>query len=353
MPDRPPRPTPIARTARSGAGGASDTGPQASAGEADVPDDAHDCLIEPHTFANVGSPVQGIVARLLVDRGETVARGQPIVELESAIERATLEQAEARADMRSEVASREADLALARLDERRFADLHARSLAPEQQHDEASARYRVANAALVQALENRKLLYLELQRADRQLAQRTVRSPVDGVVVRQLLFPGELVHDDPVMTIAELDPLHVEVVLPARLFGTLAPGDTARLFLELETGGPLTATVEVVDPLLDARSGTFGVRLRLPNPEHAVVAGQNCRVAFDEPAAGDGAEADVHADAATEERGGAVHAAEGVTGIVAGKGPLPAAANPADASTPEGPTTTSDSVREALGRATR
>ena len=246
-----------------------------------VPEGAHDCLIEPYTVANVGSPAQGLVARLLVDRGERVVRGQPLAELESDMERAMLAQAEARAGMTSEVASSEADLALARLDRRRFDDLHDQRLAPEQQRDEASARYQVASASLVQALENRKLLYLELQRARRQLEQRTVRSPVDGVVVRQLLFPGELAHDEPVVTIAELDPLRIEVVLPARLFGTVQPGDSAALFPELGDGAPLPAAVEVVDPLLDTRSGTFGVRLRLPNPEHAIPAGQKCRVAFD------------------------------------------------------------------------
>ncbi len=245
-----------------------------------VPDTAHDCLIEPLVLTDVGSPTQGIVARLMVDRGAQVTRGQPVVELESSIEQAVIEQAEARADMQGEVATREADLSLARLDSKRFIDLHSQKLAPAQQRDEAVAREQIANAALVQALENRQLQLLELKRTRRALEQRTIRSPVDGVVVSQLVYPGELVFDNPVMTIAQLDPLRVEVVLPARLFGTVEPGDTARIFPELESGNPMEARVEVVDPLLDARSGTFGVRLLLPNAELLVPAGQKCRVSF-------------------------------------------------------------------------
>jgi multidrug efflux pump subunit AcrA (membrane-fusion protein) len=38
--------------------------------------------------------------------------------------------------------------------------------------------------------------------------------------------------------------------------------------------------VIVVDPVVDAASGTFGVRLELPNPEHAIPAGLKCRVRF-------------------------------------------------------------------------
>lgn len=246
-----------------------------------VPDSAHDCLVEPMVLAEVGSPTQGIVARLLVDRGATVRRGQALVELESGIERALVEQAEARAGMESEVITREADLELARLDSKRFADLHGQRLAPAQQQEEAAAREQVARAALVQALENRQLQQLELQRTRRALEQRTIRSPVDGVIVRQLVFAGELVYDNPVISVAQIDPLRVEVVLPARLFGTIRRGDTARVFPELNDESPLEASVEVVDPLLDARSGTFGVRLLLANADLAVPAGQKCRVSFD------------------------------------------------------------------------
>lgn len=245
-----------------------------------APDTAHECLIEPDSIAEIGSPVQGILARLLVDRSDSVSRGQPIAELESALERAGVDYAEARAAMRSEIAAREADLELARLDLARVDEMHRQKLVPAQQRDEARARQRVADAALVQARENRQLLALELERARRLLEQRTIRSPVEGVVVERRARPGEFVYDNPVMTIATLDPLRVEVVLPARLFGTIRPGDTARVFPELDEDEPLTATVDVVDRLLDTSSGTFGVRLVLPNPDLAVPGGQRCRIAF-------------------------------------------------------------------------
>lgn len=252
-----------------------------------VPAEAYDCLIEPRTTAQLGSPTRGVVARVLVDRGDAVVTGQPIVELESAIERAILAQAQARAAMRSEVITREADLELARQDSERFTDLHARKLAPAQQRDEAQSREHVAAAALAQALENRALVALELQRARRDLDRRTVRSPVDGVVVERLVQAGELVTDNPIATIAELDSLRVEVVLPSRLFGSLGKGDTAQLYLEFSGGMPVPATVEVVDQLLDTRSGTFGVRLGVSNPNRSIAAGQRCRVAFgDDPEAG-------------------------------------------------------------------
>jgi len=240
----------------------------------------HDCLIEPYVIADVGSSTQGIVSRLLADRGETVTRGQPIAQLESALEEASKKQALARSEMQGEIVTREADLELAQLDRKRFSDLFSKGLAPAQQRDEAVAREKIASAALKQATEQQELLSLELDRARRVLEQRTIKSPVDGVVVNQLVFAGELVFDNPVMTVAQLNPLRVEVVLPARLFGTINAGDLAHVDPEIEVAESLLASVDVVDPLLDSRSGTFGVRLLLPNDDLTIPAGQKCRVNF-------------------------------------------------------------------------
>lgn len=255
--------------------------PTASAtAKTDALDPGHDCLIEPFVVTDVGSSTQGIVSRLLLDRGSFVKRGQPIVELEASMERAAARQAAARTEMLGDVLTRQADLELAKQDSKRFSDLHARGLAPEQQRDEAMAREKVANAALVQALDNQTLSMLELDRTRLALEQRTIKSPVDGVIVNPLVFPGELVYDNPIMTVAQLDPLRIEVVLPARLFGTIKAGDTGHVTPELDSDVPLVATVELVDPLLDSRSGSFGVRLLLPNADMSVPAGQKCRVRF-------------------------------------------------------------------------
>jgi multidrug efflux pump subunit AcrA (membrane-fusion protein) len=142
------------------------------------------------------------------------------------------------------------------------------------------AQLSVAGAALTQARENYKLLQHELKRAEEVLAQRSIRSPVDGVVVEQKAFPGEFVYENPVMTIAQLDPLRIEVVLPARYFGQLEVGDTATIHPEIGSGETLQAEISVVDRLLDTRSGTFGVRLMLPNPDFRIPGGQKCELEF-------------------------------------------------------------------------
>ena len=55
---------------------------------------------------------------------------------------------------------------------------------------------------------------------------------------------------------------------------------TGQVMLETPSGGTHAAQVVIVDPVVDAASGMFGVRLELPNPEKALRAGLSCRVRF-------------------------------------------------------------------------
>jgi len=252
----------------------------AAQAEQTLPEDEYDCFIVPTAVADVGSSERGVVKQLLVDRGDTVIRGQTIAELDSGTEQIMLSHAQAKAEMQSELAARESDLELAELELARVEDMHLQRLAPTQQRDEARVRKQIAQAGLVQALENHKLVQIELQRANHELAQRTILSPMNGVVVEQLIFPGEFIYDEAIMRIAALDPLRVEVVLPAKLFGSVKLNSEARIVPELDQDNPLMAKVDAVDALLDTRSGTFGIRLTLPNSDLAITAGQKCIIDF-------------------------------------------------------------------------
>lgn len=74
------------------------------------------------------------------------------------------------------------------------------------------------------------------------------------------------------MTVARIDPLNVEVIVPAAHFGALRNGSTAKVVLDQPVGGTYTAKVVIIDQVIDAASGTFGVRLELPNPRSALPA---------------------------------------------------------------------------------
>jgi multidrug efflux pump subunit AcrA (membrane-fusion protein) len=91
------------------------------------------------------------------------------------------------------------------------------------------------------------------------------------------------VDEEVVLRIAQIDPLLVEVTLPAAMFGKVKPG--MRASIEPELGGEhvYVASVATVDRVIDAASGTFDMHLELPNPDHAVPSGMHCRARLLEP----------------------------------------------------------------------
>jgi multidrug efflux pump subunit AcrA (membrane-fusion protein) len=128
---------------------------------------------------------------------------------------------------------------------------------------------------------NKRLMALELARAKEVLARRTVYSPASGIIHERLMSPGEFVHEQaPLVVIAEINPLYVEVFIPIALYGTVRKGMTTKVMPVEPVGGTYTATVTVVDKVFDAASGTFGVRLELPNPDFELPAGIKCTVDF-------------------------------------------------------------------------
>jgi hypothetical protein len=64
-------------------------------------------------------------------------------------------------------------------------------------------------------------------------------------------------------------------------YGRIQIGSNAQVRPQQPIGGSYTAIVTVVDQVLDAASGTFGVRLALPNPERQLPAGIRCKVLFE------------------------------------------------------------------------
>jgi RND family efflux transporter MFP subunit len=244
----------------------------------------YDCLIEARQQVEIRSPVEAVVETVSIQRGEYIKKGQVIATLESGPERAALELARSRATMQGELKAAEARLDLAQKKMARAEELYKQNFVSVNARDEAQAEYQFSSEQLRQAKENQKLAELEVKRSEEVLALRTIRSPLSGVVVDVLQKPGEFATTNdvkqPIAKLAEIDPLHVEVILPVTLYGKIRNGQRAIVTPEQPVGGKLEASVRVVDRVIDAASGTFGVRLQLPNPGYRVPAGVKCRVRF-------------------------------------------------------------------------
>lgn len=251
---------------------------------ADKPRATFDCVMHPALTVKLGSPMRGLLARVVVNRGDFVTRGMLIAEIDSSVEKATVELNKVRAQNTADIEARLADLALSKKQLKRAVELTRRRVMPLARLDENRAQFVVANANLKRARMNQRLATLEHKRSIAILERRRITSPVDGVVVERLLYTGEYVHQEAhIVIIAQIDPLHVEAFVPTKYFSFFRKGMEASVKPQGPVRGPLVATVIVVDQVFDAASGTLSVRLSLPNPKNKMPAGLRCEVTFDFP----------------------------------------------------------------------
>ncbi len=248
-----------------------------------IKDQDFDCLVDAHSRVKVSAAVSGMIEAVHVDRGDRVKAGQVLVELEASVERAQLEIARARARNLNMIEAAQAKLenaekSLDRLTRLRAANPGALTVT---QFEEASAQYKIATSGVRDAELAVESARLEADRAEAILNLRKVKSPIDGVVIERLMNAGEYRNEQSsFLTIARIDPLHVEVYLPVRFYGQTGIGGKAEVTLDAPLASRHEATVIVVDRVLDTSSGTFGVRLALPNPDLGIPAGTRCKIRF-------------------------------------------------------------------------
>lgn len=91
---------------------------------------------------------------------------------------------------------------------------------------------------------------------------------------------GEFVAERTIMKLAQIDPLRVELIAPAEYFGKITQGMIVNIYPEQPANKTFKATVSVVDQLIDPASGSFTVRMAIPNPDDELVSGVNCMARF-------------------------------------------------------------------------
>jgi RND family efflux transporter MFP subunit len=239
-----------------------------------------DCLIQPNQVLQVGAAVSGVIEAVDVERGDTVRRGQVVARLAADVERASADLAQARAGQTAELQAAERSREFARREMVRARELEAENFVSRAAVDKAETESQVSEDRIRQSVERRRQAELEQRLAEAQLARRQVRAPISGIVTDRFMGVGEFVEDKPILRIVEVNPLRVEVLVPATAFGRIATGARATIRPEVGPIREASATVTIVDRVLDPASNTFRVRLALPNPDLRVPAGSRCKVDF-------------------------------------------------------------------------
>lgn len=242
---------------------------------------AVDCVIIPSKTVDISAAVPGLLGKLHAERSDRVHKGMLLGELDSRVEQANVELSRVRSEMSSEISAEQVNLKYDQLQSRRVRDLKEKNLISDQNKDEAARLEKVTYWRLKQAQDAFRTRQLELDRAVAQLEEKKVYSTLEGVVAQVYKAEGEYVEDQPIMRLVQLNPLHVEAVLPMEHYGKVQKYMKGSVYAEVAPNTELNATVVIIDPVGDTASGTFGVRLSMQNPDNKIPAGMKCVLKLD------------------------------------------------------------------------
>lgn len=243
------------------------------------------CIIEPERISDVGSPTIGVIESIQVERGDHVRKGQVLATLQSNIEKASVQIANSRSQAIADIRAAEEALKLARITEKRADYLVGKKFVSHQALDKAHAETAISEQKLALAKEQLRTSDKELNFARAQLNERTIRSPIDGIIADRFVWPGERVEEKPLFRVAKINPLRVEMVLSAAFYGQITKGMTLEVTPLLHNSVPVSANVVLVDQLIDGASNTFRVRAEIPNEDLTLPSGLRCKVDIPESSA--------------------------------------------------------------------
>jgi len=231
-------------------------------------------------IAQVRPQITGIIQKRLYTEGAYVAAGQPLYQIDPATYQAARDSAAAA------VQKADANALTARLRAERIDKLAASGLASQQDHDDATAARRQADADL-------EIARAALETAAINLAYTRISAPIAGRTATSDVTEGALVtanQASALTTVQQLDPIYVDLTQSSadvlrlrRLFasGALQRADShrARVRILLEDGSayPLEGTLEFTGVTVSESTGAITLRAVVPNPDHQLLPGMYVR----------------------------------------------------------------------------
>ena len=191
--------------------------------------------------------VLGTVKEVLFQSGEKVTLGQPLLQLDSEVERAIL-------------ATAEAVRALARVEYQRGQDLIKRQAISKSEFDRLNAELLKAEASVTQL--------------KAELDKKRILAPFAGTIgIRQVDTGDYLSPGTSFATLQDLSRLYVDFFLPEQDYPQLAIGQSVRLSLAAYPGEVFSGEISALNPKVEETTRNVQVRAMLPNPDNKLLPG--------------------------------------------------------------------------------
>jgi membrane fusion protein (multidrug efflux system) len=239
----------------------------------------------PYLVAEIRPQVNGIIKKRLFQEGSDVKAGQLLYQIDPAPFQVALDSAKA------SLGKAQANLPSIRLRTQRYQELLADKAVSRQDYDDAAA-------AMGQVQAEIEYWKAQVEAARINLGYTKVTAPISGRIGKSAVTDGALVtayQPTALATIQQLDPIYVDVSQSSaellRLKRNLEAGRLAadskngrKVCILLEDGNlcPQAGTLQFRDVTVDQATGSFTLRIVVPNPQHLLLPGMFVRASVQE-----------------------------------------------------------------------
>lgn len=238
---------------------------------------------EPMRVVEVAAAEPGVVAAVEVAEGDVVKAGQVLAVLDSTVLQASLRSARSLAAGGARLRAAEVVQRLSSTRLKRLEGLAASGNARGDELAMARAEADKAAAEVAAAHEAREYEQRRVAEIEARIAERTLKSPLAGVVSRVHYDVGEFIalNSMHAVTVLQLDPLRLPLFVAPPIAAAMRVG--AAVEISCSGGPPRPARVSYIAPIIDPESNTLRVRLDVANPAGELRSGERCTAELPTP----------------------------------------------------------------------
>jgi membrane fusion protein (multidrug efflux system) len=238
-----------------------------------------------YRIAEIRPQVSGIIQKRLFEEGSDVKAGQVLYQIDPAPFQVALDSA------RASLGKAQANLPSIRLKVERYKELIVDKAVSQQDYDDALAAVEQARAEI-------EYWKAQVEAARINLNYARVTAPFAGRIGKTHVRTGTVVtayQSQPFATVQQLNPIYVDVAQSSaellRLRRSYEAGQLSsdagnernvRLVLEDGTAYPLEGKLQFRDVTVDPTTGSYSVRIVVPNPNHLLLPGMFVRAIVQE-----------------------------------------------------------------------
>lgn len=222
--------------------------------------------IEGETSATISAKLAGRIEQVLVQEGQQIKAGAPLVKLEN------IELANSVRTAQGAVTKAETNYNLAKADYRRYQELYAQGAVSQQQLEIAAAQLKTAQADLSSAAANKSS-------AEQQYGYGVITAPVSGVIINKTATVGQVVSPGvALMTVENLNQVYAVVNIEQKDLGKVKIGQKAEITVDAYPEKIFTGVLEIINPQAGTSNRMFRAKIKINNQDSALKTGMFVKV---------------------------------------------------------------------------